>query len=337
MIEESKELSIIVVHYYSEHRHNMLLKNVDNLLQQTFSDFELVLVIDNTNILPKFLFKKLESLCVKTNISFARRGAAWCRKIGVELSTGKFIAFLDDDAIPKNTWAENILVGIKNSGLVGVGGKTLSSNIKTKSQMFFDLDNSQRFPLVDNHGKIFNISTVNACFKRDALKKTGVVNNKYTDFAKMNIFFGLEDYDITYRLIEIYGTDKLGVVPNAIVYHNHRETFLEAYKQFEGYGKGAAFWLWSYNKVPFDLKGSQELPQNIGCFLSHIFKIIKAIPKYRIHYIKTRKQQYSIIFSLLYSINGWLLRIAFHLGTYKGQKYLNKYEKNTSQIYSGYK
>ena len=99
------------------------------------------------------------------------------------------------------------------------------------------------------------------------------------------------------------------------------------YKQFRNYGIGASFWLWNYNKSPNELKGNQNLPKKLDSVSSHVIQIIKAIPCYKKHYLRAREKHISIIFSILYALNGWFLRLSFHYGVLKGQQILQKYKK----------
>lgn len=318
------DVSVIIVHLFSDKRFNMLSKTLDSLLNQTYKNYELILVIDNIDLLPVKIKNMLKSFNVQTNLSKIKRGAAWCRKIGVDMSNGVYVAFIDDDAIADPNWLMNILTKIKNGGYLGVGGKTLSLGIATKNQFYYDLNNSQRLPLVDEENRIFNISTVNACFKKSALLGTGVINENYIRFAKQKMFFWFEDYDITYRLGEKFGYENLGIAEEAIVFHNHRERLIEGYNQFKGYGKGAAFWLWCYNKKPSQLKGSQQLPRNINNIFGHLMQLIKSIPYFMELFYKARRQKVSITDSFLYSLHSFVLRVGFHLGVYAGTKQIKK-------------
>lgn len=323
-----KETSVIIVHLFTDKRFKMLLKSLESLSNQTYKDFELILVVDNADSLPDYITNLLKSFEYSTNFSKTRRGAAWCRKIGVELSSGEYVAYLDDDAIAEPSWLRKLVFKIKSKELIGVGGKTLSLSVKTKTQFFYDLNNSQRLPLVDNNKRVFNISTVNACFKRDALIQTKVINENYIRFAKKNIFFWFEDYDITYRLGEKFGYDKLGIADEAIVYHNHREQFIEGYNQFKGYGKGAAFWLWCYNKSPSQLRGGQQLPKNINNMFGHLIKLSKSLPYFVGLFGKARKEKVGVVNSVIYCLHSFGLRVGFHFGTYIGAKLLMKHHRS---------
>ncbi|MCK5677574.1 MAG: glycosyltransferase family 2 protein [Flavobacteriaceae bacterium] len=319
-----KETSVIIVHLFTDKRFKMLLKSLESLSNQTYKGFELVLVVDNIDSFPENITDALKSVDVKSNFSMARRGAAWCRKIGVEMSSGEYVAYLDDDAIAHPNWLLELIFKMKSKNLIGVGGKTLSSSIITRTQFFYDLNNSQRLPLVDKDNSIFNISTVNACFKRDALLQTKVIHENYILFAKQNLFFWFEDYDITYRLGKKFGYDKLGIAEEAIVYHNHRERFIEGYNQFKGYGKGAAFWLWCYNKRPSQLRGGQQLPKKINSIFGHLIELIKSLPYFVGLFGKARKRKVGIVNSFIYSLHSFGLRVGFHFGTYNGKKLILK-------------
>jgi glycosyltransferase involved in cell wall biosynthesis len=267
-------------------------------------------------MLPRDINSILEKFNIKMDLSMRRRGAAWCRKIGTEMASGKYIAFIDDDAIPKEDWLEELLNKMECTKLVGVGGITLSDMPKTLSQYYADLDKAQRMPLTDKNNNIYCISTLNACFLKSALLRSGVIHKMYIEYAKLGQYFWFEDYDITYRIVLIFGTKKLGIAEKAIISHKHRETLFGALKQYYGYGKGAGFWLWCYHKHSSELKGGQEIPSNTSRCIGHIIQVIKAVKYYKGHYLRARSEQNSILFSLGYAIYGWLMRCSFHYGIY---------------------
>ena len=88
------KVSVIIPTY---NRDNYLYSAVKSVLNQTFEDFEIIVVddasTDNTKqIIDKFDDKRIRYIRHKEN-----KGGSAARNTGIKLSKGKFIAFLDDD------------------------------------------------------------------------------------------------------------------------------------------------------------------------------------------------------------------------------------------------
>ncbi len=92
---------------------SFLKKAVNSVLNQSFKNYEIIIICDNPNIkkslfdLKKFIQKKrnIRLLNNKNNI-----GAGYSRNRGIKIAKGKFIAFLDSD----DTWTKNKLLIQRN-------------------------------------------------------------------------------------------------------------------------------------------------------------------------------------------------------------------------------
>jgi len=89
------EVSIIIPTY---NREKTIARAVKSVLNQTFEDFELIIVDDGSTdkteeIVLNFKDRRLKYIKQKEN-----NGANFCRNRGIELSKGKYLAFQDSDA-----------------------------------------------------------------------------------------------------------------------------------------------------------------------------------------------------------------------------------------------
>lgn len=101
------EVSIIVPVYNVE---KYLHRCVDSILQQTFKDFELILVDDGS---PDNCGKICDEYAAKdsrvTVIHKANGGVSSARNAGLDVATGKYIMFCDSDDVVKPLWCEVML------------------------------------------------------------------------------------------------------------------------------------------------------------------------------------------------------------------------------------
>jgi glycosyltransferase involved in cell wall biosynthesis len=79
--------------------HNYLIKAIDSVLSQSFTNYELLIIDDNSDERTKSIlenYKKIDGR-IKVFTLTKRMGASFARNIGIESSSGKYIAFLDSD------------------------------------------------------------------------------------------------------------------------------------------------------------------------------------------------------------------------------------------------
>lgn len=87
-------LSVILT---THQRPRFLYRAIESLVNQTFSDFEIILISDSYDVptidVAKGLLRQTDSLILNPNLI----GPAESRNLGIQLSKGEWISFLDDD------------------------------------------------------------------------------------------------------------------------------------------------------------------------------------------------------------------------------------------------
>jgi glycosyltransferase involved in cell wall biosynthesis len=113
-------ISIITPCY---NRANLISNMITSVLNQTYTDWELLIIddgsTDNTKyIIDKYLDDKRINYIKKTNT-----GAADSRNVGVKHASKEFITFLDSDDVVKPEWLETIkkFINNKNFGYGSIG------------------------------------------------------------------------------------------------------------------------------------------------------------------------------------------------------------------------
>ncbi|MFW6015818.1 MAG: glycosyltransferase family 2 protein [bacterium] len=89
-------ISVIIPNY---NRKNLLLRAINSALNQTFKPIEVIIIDDASNFdLKKYLFHHFNNENrIKIKVNDKNIGAAASRNIGVNISKGDYIAFLDSD------------------------------------------------------------------------------------------------------------------------------------------------------------------------------------------------------------------------------------------------
>ncbi len=99
-----KELISIVIPVYN--RANVICSTIDNLLEQTYKNIEIIVVDDGSNDDIDLVMKKYSlNKKIKYIKSSKNSGACHARNIGIDASKGKYIAFQDSD----DTWKQEKL------------------------------------------------------------------------------------------------------------------------------------------------------------------------------------------------------------------------------------
>lgn len=170
------KVSIVIPTYK---RANKLSQAIENVLEQTFQDFEVNVVSDGFHKETDLVMERyIENKKIKYYSYSKNKGGNFARNLGIEKSLGEYIAFLDDDDL----WASNKLekqVDILDSnpdiGLVYTGKKTVYPSL---NKSYINLPKETG----DLSKKIFNSnyigSTSNVMIRKKILKETGLFDER---------------------------------------------------------------------------------------------------------------------------------------------------------------
>ena len=109
------DLVSVITPYYKKKK--FISQTINSVLQQTYNNFELIIIYDDENYSDLVFIKKIikKDKRVKIIVNKKNIGAGKSRKKGIELSKGKFLAFLDaDDYWNRNKLKEQISFMNKN-------------------------------------------------------------------------------------------------------------------------------------------------------------------------------------------------------------------------------
>lgn len=169
------KISVIVPVYNAKHS---LYKCIESLLRQSYPNIEIVLVDNNSTDGSELVCEKYES--VSENIIFTRckiRGAAAARNIGIEISSGQYIMFVDSDDYVEPDYCKNMINAIKKnnadlciSGMrrVTTEGKLLESceGIEFFCRSILEFQNE----LLELDHRLLLNAPVNKIYKRSLIK-----------------------------------------------------------------------------------------------------------------------------------------------------------------------
>lgn len=167
----------VVLCTYNQSRYDHFLEAAESILQQTYDDVELVVVVDGSGSLSKLITRDMggrHDVVIRSNDENV--GLLESRNRGAETASGDIIAFIDDDAIAEKDWISELastfdqydaqaaggrmdaiwvngkprflpeeyywLIGVTHRGFSGSAGvvrNTFGSNISFRKDVFDDL------------------------------------------------------------------------------------------------------------------------------------------------------------------------------------------------------
>ena len=162
------------------------------------------------------------------------RGPAAARNLGLEVAQGEIIAFTDADCVPSPSWLRRGVERFTN-GVGCVAGEMQAYEVRTVAQRYVDRRGaySQAWALTEAE-KPF-AWTANAFYRRSVFERIGPFDGS---------MLTAEDVDLSWRMQDQLGL-KIAYSPEAVIFHQHRESVRALLKQRQGYGYG---WVQLYLK-----------------------------------------------------------------------------------------
>lgn len=192
MMKNNEPLLSIVLPVYNSEKY--VGKAIESILNQTFKDFELIIVNDaskdnSINICKKYSYvdKRIKIIDKKIN-----EGLLLARASGINIAKGMYIGFVDsDDFIDENYYKLLIEGAIKTEADIVISGA--SSIIKNKKYIETDSQYIDKFKAIKmmDEGIYFNFVQWDKIYKKDIIRR--IIMKKYRGsediFANIQAFF----------------------------------------------------------------------------------------------------------------------------------------------------
>ena len=171
-------IDIIIPNY---NKSQYLEECINSVVSQTFKNWKLYIVDDFSTDNSLQVIEKYNTL---NNINIIKlkknKGPAFCRNLGVRISSSPYISFLDsDDLWVKNKLEKQIIFMIKNKFSFTFSDYYWFKNINSKDYKSTQISNSLSFRKFLNNSSI-NSSTM--ILKRDIIKNTRFKNVNHEDY-----------------------------------------------------------------------------------------------------------------------------------------------------------
>lgn len=187
------EVSVIVPTFNRAH---LIMKAIYSVLGQTFKDLEVIVVDDGSKDNTSTLVLEINDIRLKYIRHAQQKGASEARNTGVAASSGKFLAFLDDDDewMPDKLKLQMEIFREKpDTGMVYSGYYYINS----KNNKIFREFHPKKSGLLDDDLLTTNCvgTTSTAVIRRDSFEKAGGFDVSLR---------GCQDWDLWIRLAKFY-------------------------------------------------------------------------------------------------------------------------------------
>lgn len=218
----SPKISVVIPVF---NQSNLLKHTLESLKNQTFKDFETI-VIDDASTDNSYEVAKEYSNKVFKNIS--NRGPAYNRNLGVKVAESDVIAFIDSDCIADENWLNELYKTIQDKSVGAVMGNTSIPNStyigNSISALGFPAGGSIGFEKmwkVDENGLTNHISSCNVAIKTSVLEQHGGFDESFP-------MAGGEDTELSHRYTK--NGVKIKYHQHAKVYHVPRTSLLSFFR-----------------------------------------------------------------------------------------------------------
>jgi len=161
-----------------------------------------------------------------------KSGPACARNSGANKSHGNIIVFTDSDCVPSKNWLRKLVIGFSHFHIGAVAGKVESYKAKTLYDKFHAIFTLKGFTKLNIFSEFSLVRggfpTANLAVRSDVFKKIRGFDETLPIYS--------EDYDLCARIYQIGCSIKY--LPEAIVYHQHRNTLKGTWRQAFGFGTG---------------------------------------------------------------------------------------------------
>lgn len=223
---------------------------LSSLLDQTYKEFEVIIVEDGSKNKAEHIVDKFKDRLDIQYFFKENEGQGFARNYGFERAKGDFFIVFDSDIIVPEDYLLKVIEGIEKDKLDAFGGPDAAHSSFTAIQKAISYSMTSPFTTGGIRGNKkhvgqFHPRSFNLGISRAVWEKTG----------GFKLSRRSEDIEFSIRMIN--SGFKVGLIPDAFVYHKRRTSFAQFYKQTYNFGKGR---IDIYCLYPKELKPVHTLP-----------------------------------------------------------------------------
>jgi len=161
-----------------------------------------------------------------------RRGTAKARNLGIEASRGEIVAFTDADCLVARRWLKALVARFDSEEVGGVAGEIFPFPPRTAAERHAARTRHLAPERYLRRPQLPFAVTANLAFRREVFGQIGLLDPEAPR--------GGECTDFCTRFLRQTG-QRIELAPQAVVFHRHRSSTAELFRQQWNYGRGHAF------------------------------------------------------------------------------------------------
>lgn len=212
----------VVICTYSDNLYDDFCEAVESVLDQTYNDREVVVVVDgNQTYYDRIQDKYGHRDDVTITCNEENKGLLESRNRGAKIADGDVVAFIDDDAVADPNWLELLVNAYETKNVVAAGGRMTPIWIAERPSFlpeeFYWLVGVTHSGFADGPGEVRNTFGSNISFRRDIFLELGGFDTEIGGRKGDKNLQGGET-ELCARMERKYG-QKVWYVPDATVGH----------------------------------------------------------------------------------------------------------------------
>lgn len=170
---------------------------IQSVLNQTFTDFELIIIDDGSTDESHLILSRFGELENVTLMSCSRHGCSKARNIGISMARGRYVAFQDsDDEWNPNKLAKAVAALEQSDAETGVFYSDMLIVRNDGSFTDFRAPDIEPGVLINEHTMDYQVRCIgiqSAVIKRECFEKAGAFDEALPRFIDLELFIRLSD------------------------------------------------------------------------------------------------------------------------------------------------
>ncbi|QBQ41604.1 glycosyltransferase [Sphingobacterium psychroaquaticum] len=223
---------------------------LDSLTLQVYTDFEVIIVEDGSTAPAADIVKSYQDRLDVHYYVKPNEGQGFARNYGFARAKGDFFIVFDSDILVPEDYLLQVVNGLKRDNWDAFGGPDAAHESFTPIQKAISYSMTSPFTTGGIRG---NKKHVGQFHPRSF--NMGISRAVYEQTKGFKLSRRSEDIEFSIRIIE--SGFRVGLIPEAFVYHKRRANFQQFYKQTNAFGKGR---IDIFKLFPKELKPVHALP-----------------------------------------------------------------------------
>ncbi|WDF70110.1 glycosyltransferase [Sphingobacterium oryzagri] len=251
-------LSIIIPLYNRPQEIDELLQS---LTKQRYTDFEVIIVEDGSTKASQAIVEGYNDRLAVRYFVKPNEGQGFARNYGFARAKGDYFIVLDSDVLVPEDYLLHVLQGLERDRWDAFGGPDAAHASFTATQKAISYSMTSPFTTGGIRGNKKHVGQFHPRSFNMGLSKAVYAQTQGFKLARRS-----EDIEFSIRMIN--NGFKVGLIPEAFVYHKRRATFMQFFKQTNFFGKGR---IDIYKLFPAELKPVHALPAVFVIGLAGLF------------------------------------------------------------------